>query len=409
MGSAGAHKIIYMRNNRHIGRDPACLGPGGELFTRFLRVRLHAKTRLAFHSNSWYNYDMVCRCGSTKLKAFHYSNLDYILNYSAGRWFLSDPRINHRYYNTQRPWHVSCFDCKSQWEEANFDPDVYSPKVTNTEIVLDLDHTLFHVEYYDKESDAIGSEFDFKFKVPQDPMYYFASKRPNLDEFVRRCCEKFAKISFFTSGVDWYAEELIKTLSIPKNKLGFVKSRADTYRARPLSFEWELMKPINNSLVLEDKPLVIDGYGNIVIKVSPYHSPAKERDSELLEVMKVFDKPESLLAPCDRLSGKVELRLRGLSLPFSDIPLSLAHEILTIPSASQEELDKLPITTRFYLPWLEVVNGHAVITFSDLNHSNYMRLMALINTQPKAKRLSKKKYEALFSARSASLFKKLRG
>lgn len=208
---------------------------------------------------------MKCeKCGNTKLKAYHRNNLDYILNFKNNKWFYVNPTI-HEFIFYSTPWQVVCIDC-------HHDFTMHSPKQINSpdisqfkEIVFDLDHTLFNVE--GSYMPTSQEREVFKFSDPEGRFTYRVFPRPFVKELIDYCISRFERINFFTAATDWYAHELITYLQIPDQKLGFIKTRSDTVRGRPLSFDWEAIKKMDNMLVVEDKPLVVEGYNNTIFKV----------------------------------------------------------------------------------------------------------------------------------------------
>lgn len=350
---------------------------------------------------------MQCRCGSEKIKAHTLGDLDYILNQVDGRWILTDPRITAHYFSTRRPWEFTCMDCKEAWADKRFNPVFCSPAVTHDEIVLDLDHTLFYVEYYDKDSETHDLKFDFKFVAP-DKRTYVVTKRPYLKEFLEACFARFKKINFFTAATDWYANKLIGSLNIPQEKLGFIKHQDHTVRGRPVTFDWELLKPMDNSLVVDDKAVVIEGFGNVIFRVRPYFPAEPDKDDELKQVAELFQKKESVIEPHSVVSGEVELMLRDMTIPFENLPIAALSDLLKIPPCSQAELKKLPVTTSFYEPWAEVRSGKAIVGFSELTYENYLKLVAVLKDYTKHKAEDGATYGQTLHKRAASFRKSSR-
>lgn len=191
---------------------------------------------------------------------------------------MQDPGI-HSFYETSKDQNkvLRCLDCKEDLRWADTVQKILFPAIDHKEIVFDLDHTLFHCEL--KEWDPDG---DFEFTSPDGKWTYVATKRPGLEDLMKNCLQRFEKNNFFTAATDWYAHVLIDSLNLPSEKIGFIKTRKHTFEGRPLSFERELLKPLNNSFVVEDKPLVIQGKNNRVFKIQPFYKGNEDKELERL-------------------------------------------------------------------------------------------------------------------------------
>jgi TFIIF-interacting CTD phosphatase-like protein len=233
---------------------------------------------------------MKCECGSPKLQAINIENLDFVFNFVAGKWIISDPEVKKKFSPRSKPFIVHCFACNGHFELENLHPQ-YSPGIEHKEIVLDLDHTLIYAEYDDKE-EYEGS--DLIFKDPNSNFKYFIYARPHLKEFIKELEKRFNKINFYTAAVEWYAEAIITFLDISKEKIGFIKHRSHTEEGRHVKFGKELLKLVDNSLIIEDKPHVIKGFNNVIFRVSPYFRD-QTSDKALLKALNLLNKKEQKL------------------------------------------------------------------------------------------------------------------
>ena len=318
---------------------------------------------------------MKCvKCESDKLKAYHRKNFDYLLNYSHSKWFYVNPTIQEFvFYST--PWEVLCLDCSNNFQIVS-PKKIHSPNLAKfSEIVFDLDHTLFNVEGsympLSQEKEA------FKFSDPEGRFTYRVFPRPFVKELIEYCISRFECINFFTAATNWYAKELVSYLNIPETKLGFIKSREDTVRGRPLSFDWEALKKMDNMLVVEDKPLVVEGYNNTIFKVTGFYGQSD--DKELLDLINYMNQNENKFESPSHISGVIDLFLRDLTIEITNFPSSKYKQILQIPIPSQEHLDNLPIRTSKFESYLVYEHQKAIFSFVDLYYSDYVKLWNIVS------------------------------
>lgn len=337
---------------------------------------------------------MKCKCGSEKLRAVGES-LDYIFYQVEGRWVISNPQLTY-FQSSQRPYQIYCYDCHNRSSVPELE-NISTATIDHKEITLDLDHTLFFVDY---GREVEGYDFKFSDPEPRGSIYY-VYKRPHLDHFISELSKRFNKINFFTAATNWYALELINSLNISKEKLGYIKTREHTVRGRPLSFEWELIKNMENSLMVEDRPLVVEGYNNAIFKVEPFY--LNKDDQGLINVLsrinqqgKVMDKPQTV-------SGEIDLFLRHLQFEVKDLPFSLIKEITSLKTRTQEELDQGPVRTTVFESYFEIVEDKLFIRVVDLNYPEYLKLVEKIKPYSKVRKMSAKKYRDLVDKRYKNL------
>lgn len=213
---------------------------------------------------------MKCeKCGSDKLIAKQMitsfrSNIYYYVN---TKWVSENPMLKG--YNSN-PAHVICFDCHNYIKKDMVLTEVHIPKMDHPEITLDLDATLFHTEYY-SINDKVPEELKMLYNFKIDNTTYYTRKRPYLDQFIEYCIKSFDTINIFTSASTDYANHLIELLKIPKDKMGYIKTRPYTVCDRSIKeFERLHLKRINNSLIIDDQPLVYDGFNNLIYKIPPF-------------------------------------------------------------------------------------------------------------------------------------------
>lgn len=350
---------------------------------------------------------MKCKkCGSTKLMAYNHRDFKSIMYYNSQKWILQSPTTNYIYYNSKYSYYVRCLECHSDVDYQNtfiFDK-VYKPKIEHKEIVLDLDGTLFyHNPYWQHE----WTKWDIEMKIPDRDRTIKQIKRPYLDQFIKFCCERFEKINFFTSAEQWYAEILIKNLNIPKDKLGFIKTRKDTVRCRPITFEWELIKRLNNSFIIEDNFQVIEGYNNVVYEIKEYISRDPEKDDALLKLIDFIKthKEEKITFP-KKANIKFELFLRNMEINTKDMPIKIMKKIeKEVVSITKEEMIEGKISTNLEaFPYSENSNDGMEFIFADLNYENYLKLFQIIKPYLlDHKKLTEKEFKQVMIDRNQKL------
>lgn len=319
-------------------------------------------------------------CGSKKLKA-HGRNLDYIYSFNKGKWILSNPELGY-YFSSENPFYISCISCQKFWKEKVL-KNQRTGTTNHSEITLDLDHTLFFTEY----GFHVLKDCDFSFLDESNKIYYSIFKRPGLDSFISFLKRNYKKINFYTSALDWYALKLIDSLNIEKELIGFIKTRKDTILDRSLSFDKEYMKLLDNSLVVEDKPLVISGYNNTIIKVKPYHN--KIKDNELFRIKKLLNKRNKEIKVPKMISGEIHLYLKGMKIRFKNMPWNLFKKIIKIKSLSKEELEKQEILYNYQDPNFLYEYNKAKFNFVDISYKNYIKLYKIISPYALTKMISK--------------------
>lgn len=330
---------------------------------------------------------MKCtQCQKDNLILIYFDNFNYLCELVEGKWVYKDPGVRG-YYFSGRQASVRCQDCFHNMEVPEI-TEIHSPQLNHKEITFDLDQTLFfceHPDYLDK--------FDFSFTDPENKYTYRCAKRPHLDKFIQFCLNKFDKINFFTAAVDWYAESLIESLNIPADKLGFIKTRKHTQTERPLSFEWELMKPMDHSLMVEDKPLVIKGVKNRIFKVKPFY-PGPEEDQELLRVIADLSRSDLIFSKPTKFSGEVHCFLQHLAIPFTNISQELVAKILDLPLITREEMKKMQVHTQISPSYYTIENDKTTIEMIGLNFENYLALIKLLDGNTSVKALTKRQFTA---------------
>lgn len=340
-----------------------------------------------------YNNPMKCtKCQGTNLILIPWGRLEYLCDLVQGKWVYRDPGVKGYFFSSRRV-SIRCLDCHHD-TETTFPETVYSPKITKEEITFDLDHTLFYCDPYGEDR----FQPDFEFTDPDGKYTYKVSKRPHLDELIQFCVKRFKKINVFTAATDWYGKILFNSLNIPEEKRGYFKHRGDTRNERPLTFEWEYMKYMDDSLMVEDKPFVVKGKQNRVIKVNSYF-PGVE-DNELLRVMEVIQKEDEVFTRPQLMRGKINLFLQNWDVAVKDIPEEVINEVLKVTTLTQEEIDKLPVHTSPFESYWTMEQGEIEVSTVGLNYENYVKLMALLKNYTDQKPLTKIKFNRLVKDRN---------
>lgn len=320
---------------------------------------------------------MTCFCGKKQLIATSLQSSKYVYYFSNNKWFLSNPLLkSYLYSSVNNVFHVSCMNCKKFWKESDLAP-IYSPSTKNfKEITLDLDSTLISTEYAWEEKDA-----DLVFTIP--PYTYYVFKRPHLDEFLKELCIRFDKINIFTSAQKEYADNVINSLSIPSNKLGFVKTRQDCQNERPYGWmDREYLKDISNSLIIDDKQHVIRGYNNVVLEIPKYHYSNKS-DNELLKMIPILSVDETEIKIPDLIDGNLFVFELKLEIDFTSMPWQVHQQILNdVPNG------------RF-----NYINNQASIFVGGINYPTYVKLINHLHPYISYQMLTEEEFDIQISKR----------
>lgn len=318
-------------------------------------------------------------CNSPKVIGYNPFNFKSLISLVDNEWILQDPQVSYIYYHSKHRYFYRCSNCFSEIKKESNSPiqKKFSPAINHNEIVLDLDGTLFYHNHFDQRK----IEWDLSIICPTTKFTIRQKARPFLKEFITFCINHFDKINIFTASEDWYAEHLISYLEIPKNKIGYIKTRKDTVLKRPISFEREFVKEINNSFVIEDKPLVIEGHNNTVYHIKEYWGD--DRDRELKKLIKfIQNKKRKVINFNKKIDINFKLFLKKIQIKTKKVPFSLIKEIeASITSITHEEMIKGGVFTNLnsFPYFISDYNGFQY-QFSDLNYENYIRLINIIKS-----------------------------
>jgi TFIIF-interacting CTD phosphatase-like protein len=141
-------------------------------------------------------------------------------------------------------------------------------------IILDLDETLVSV------TTKPVRVFDFKFSIidqlTNQPVTYYARKRPNLEIFLKYIFKNFSSVAVWTAATKQYASKVIQGIMTNEqiNALAFVKCRDDlkvdatgTY-TKPLHrvFQTHPVIKKHNTLMIDDRrSVLVENLGNAII------------------------------------------------------------------------------------------------------------------------------------------------
>lgn len=165
-------------------------------------------------------------------------------------------------------------------------------------IILDLDETLFYSEHNSRMSDA-----SYDFITRSFPIFegeYYTMFRPHLGEFIKWLFDNF-NVAVYTAASRDYAELLLTKMDIDLKKLKFLWTREnctikyDTESNAHLVYKKlaKLKKKYNldRCLMIDDKPNLIDCYGN-VIAIKPFYGDSNDR--ELMKLIIYLDSIKEL-------------------------------------------------------------------------------------------------------------------
>lgn len=283
---------------------------------------------------------------------------------------------------------INCYDCRSEWKVSELE-NQFSPAIKHKEITLDIDATLIDTEYAWEEPTR-----DFQFKDPDSRTIYYIFKRPHLDHFMAELQKRFDKINFFTSATEWYAKEILLHLNIAPEKMGWLKTRKDCVNGRPLSFDREYIKNMDNSLMIDDKFLVVEGYNNTVIKINPFHHSMK-KDTELLDIISLLNKEKEEISCPKVISGEVSIYLRHHEIEFKNLPWEKHQDLLEIVSMTQAEIDLGKNRTKLTPNYFTYQNDLAKIGYTNVSFESYLKIQELLKGFTESILLSEEEFNSL--------------
>lgn len=341
---------------------------------------------------------MKCKlCNSTKLMARQHlssfadnDNFYHQVNINENLKWVSENPILKSYNST--PCYIYCLECNSSIEKDYKIDEFVVPKITQTEIVLDLDHTLFLVSYH-HESEAPVYEDYYKtciHKFTIDKVIYYVFPRPYLKEFIEYCENNFKKINIYTSATAEYAKELVSLLNISTDKLGFVKSRKDTFVDRSFKeFERQYLKKIDNALIIDDNNLVYSGYNNIIYKIPKFYDFTIENDTALFDFIQCHKNSAEIIL---KMPDSFDVNLFGhqeQKIVFSNLTIDDVNCIMDII-----ELNNVVLIKNFYNPYKRFTyqDNNGKIMCSYLSHDEYKKIYKLFKNKITSKKLLKSQF-----------------
>lgn len=320
---------------------------------------------------------MKCdKCNSTNIILFNHRNInDSVITLDNDQLSFQNLKVNYIFEHSRYPYQKLCYDCfhiDSLKEEIK---QVYSPQIDNKEITLDLDDTLIYYNEYHQNS---WNEFDFIIKL-ENGFDLKIKKRPYLNKFIKYCCKKFKKINIYTAAEDWYAAEVMKNINIPKEKLGFIKTREDCVWKRSIKFQKEWIKKINKNFIVDDKSHVYEGVNNKIYKIEPYlYNGEKDDDKELLKLIDFIEKKKQIqIINKNTINLYIELFLKNLKIKVNQIKKEDVYKLMkNIKQINEEEMRNSRVMTNLSsFPYYIQENNKNRLVFADLNYKNYLILM----------------------------------
>lgn len=179
-----------------------------------------------------------------------------------------------------------------KWNKIEFSPKIYP--ITQKRVCLDLDSTLVYAEntlYVSKDL----FEDSFLINLGEGHSYKII-KRPFVDKLLDFLNKNFEEVIILTAASKTYAQAV-------SSNLGLVNSRIlskEDFKLESTEFESspQVMKKINDSIVIDDKVFIIDGKNNIILGVKPFLG--EKDDKELLDVLSYFEKFISIPQKCKK-------------------------------------------------------------------------------------------------------------
>lgn len=342
---------------------------------------------------------MKCpKCNASKLIAVHPQREGYGIMknsrfYQIGdKWVAADPANKSYLYSTRYKFQILC-KCGHSWDEYSIE-NQYSPAISHKEITLDLDHTLFNVDF-----PAPGTEtYDFTFTCPDlNKGTYYVTKRKHLDFFISELLKRFEKINIFTGASESYAWNLVNKLNIPKDKLGYVRTSKDGVSGRAMCAIYEKMsclKMIDDSLVVEDTPNMIYGFNNTIIQVPPFYY---HDDDELLKVLSYLNQKEERIKKPQVISGEVRLLTKQVEISFKDVPFDVYKDLLEVPA---RETDKGPFVIMSNLQTFFVLDDNeAEIVYGDVEYNSYLKILELLKDYTDHVKMDQTEFDSILKNR----------
>jgi RNA polymerase II subunit A small phosphatase-like protein len=170
--------------------------------------------------------------------------------------------------------------------------------MSNKLLILDLDECLIH-SVHQTQLDEMSYDF-YKNSFDVLEGVYRTMKRPNLKEFLSYAFNNF-NVGIWTAAGFEYALEILKNIEINVNDLAFFYSEknctpkynyGDGWGMGHIVYHKKISKlskrgwKMKDILMIDDKPELIDSYGN-VIGIDPFYGDVN--DSELIKLMKYID------------------------------------------------------------------------------------------------------------------------
>jgi 2-hydroxy-3-keto-5-methylthiopentenyl-1-phosphate phosphatase len=231
---------------------------------------------------------MKCpKCNSDKLSIF--SKFRY-LEHSNGEWFNVTPFEEHL------PNVKSFFKCNHcelvldfntvnnsiifKENEIKFSNFKIKNRILPKRLVLDLDHTL--IASFQTNDDDLSGEFSFNI----DNLHYEVAIRPRLKEFLDFCNVHFEEIEVITASVESYAKNICKNIGLNNVKLTTRESLKEDYTV--MTNDLDFIKEVNDSVVIDDKPQVIKGTGNVILNPKAFWYDSG--DTELTKILDYLTK-----------------------------------------------------------------------------------------------------------------------
>lgn len=164
-------------------------------------------------------------------------------------------------------------------------------------LILDLDECLIH-SVHKTELNQMSYDF-YKNSFDVFDGVFRTMKRPHLEEFLKYVFTNF-NVAVWTAASADYASEILEIIGVNKEDLAFFYSEKNCTPKYSYGDGWgmghflsykkisKLRKrgwDINKILMIDDKPELIDCYGN-VIGIDPFYG---EEDDSLLNLIKYLD------------------------------------------------------------------------------------------------------------------------
>lgn len=325
---------------------------------------------------------MICKkCGSKNFIVYN-QETGFRLELIENKLFFVDPLHTNFTYNSRFGFLCLCTSCSQVENDFNiFHYKRIDFKETNfEEIILDLDHTLIHAV----DTFFLNEDEKCDFDLDLDRHKYKVFLRPDLEMFINFLNENFKKISIYTASIKEYADKIIPKLNI-KN-IGEIKYRNSFNLDRSLNWDKEYLKVVNNAIIIDNKPHVVLGTNNCIIKAQPFHYLDK-KDNFFQKTIKVLNQKRKYKRIPSTYKLHLEFTCRNLKVISKNVHIKEIFHIIKTEINQEEYLTSYKlrgknfyeIKKERYQYVFKIKKSDVYIKMHNISYIKYVEIMKLIN------------------------------